>query len=282
MRWTNAKLEREIVNDILLEKNISSIDISLLLALIPNSNAMGAFKNVSCKNICLELNISDQAFYDSLYRLDRLGYIKLDWSNRKDWSGIILNNVFLTKNDDKNYMRTNMPFLYSKEFNKLKANEKKIVLKLNMDMKKDKGMEIYPETIGSWIGITNKSLILSYIENIKQFFPCYFKDGKQGLLVCFKKSPICALVSRGTEAAIYLVNKIKNFCRVNRVNYTIDAIKDVVHILTIQYANRDIDNLVMGVITDSMILKKNLQPRLINSNINRKIYEMLNNKIITI
>lgn len=266
-RFTNAKLARHTAERLIKDKFITSKSIDTLLYLCANQNAIGDFYGIYYKTTCLKLNISAQTFYNCITQLENLGYIKINWYDRKAWSGTILNNVFLdTQDDKKGYMKTNIDFLYSSKFRNLRANEKKIIFYLLLNYRPDKGLKIYPRNLGSIIGINNLGLIDSYISNIKAFFPCNYAPGKKDVLISFNR--FTTFLAPTTENESYLYNRFSGFCYVHNICYTITDIKDLI-ILCNQYANIGIKQLFKAI-EENILSKKVIIPRLINTLLKRQ------------
>jgi hypothetical protein len=273
VRIGNGKLSNEILDKLMKDK-VSSTEIDLLLYLALRQDAFGNVDGVYYKDTYINLLVSKQSFYNAKDGLCDKGYI-LDKDVNADYFNFrILNNKFTNKADDKKgYLNINEDFLFSAEFKKLKANEKKLCLKLlqiyQMPSTQQYGLPVYPETIASWLGIKSKSMaiIYNYCENISQFFPNDRKDGKEGTLIQFL--PKAFQVRTYQNKSIrehYLEHKIKHICRIYRVSYTIRDIKDLI-ILLAQYAKKGIGKLY-SIICDVLIQKRSIEPRLINFLIN--------------
>ena len=95
-------------------------------------NQFGLVNNVKYYDICNDINISHQEFYNSIYNLVAYKYLTVTSRSRKyGWDIKILNNIFLDEDDDKQrYLTINRKFLYEESFLKLRSNEKKLILKI--------------------------------------------------------------------------------------------------------------------------------------------------------
>lgn len=262
-RFTNAKLSRIVVEKLISDKNISAIQIDLLLLLCSIQDECGDFSNVHFTDVTIALSCCKATFYNALLALEKANYIKINWNDRMCWSGTVVSNVFSDSEDDKKgYLRTNISALYSRKFKNLKANEKKILLFLFTNYKTETGMDAYIKTIGSWIGIDNISLIRKYLENIKEFFPFSYKESLQGTLVSFK-SNITFVANSDNEASAYLYKLFKRFLNIHRIPYTLCDLKDLVS-LAIQFKLLGTRNVIQHIFD---ILKRKskitIQPRLI-------------------
>ena len=103
-------------------------------------------------------------------------------------------------------------------------------------MIKGLSFKIYPSTIGSWIGVKSVSLIFTYIENIKMFFPVERKTAIKKDILYFTCNIIAFKTIEKSEKEHHLTHKIKYICRKLKIAYTIKDINDLI-ILIGQYAN---------------------------------------------
>lgn len=285
MRIGNCKLSYSITEKIMpktiivtdekgeqLEKNnVTANEIDLLISLSLRQDPRGKVEGIHYKDMQLEIGFkSEQTFYNILRGLEEKGYIKINYYvNSCFWEITILENIFMNKEDDqKGYFNINRAFLYTPEFKKLKANEKKICIKLAITYQESNcekyGLKIYPKTIANWIGIKTVSLVYRYLDNIAQFFPFSFTAGKEGTLIHFLPNNLKPFIStKNTEREHFLLHKIKHFCRVYKIAYTLKDLNDLI-ILMGQYASKGIGKL-FGTICDVLIKKRSIEPKLINS-----------------
>ncbi len=290
MRTTNNKLGYHIINKIMSPKiiiptqdgtdieisNITDIELDLLLYLSTRQNAFGSIEGIYYKDLMLELNCSKQSFYNAFYGLETKGYIQIDYSGcNKNWKCTILNNIFLNeKDDEKGYFNTNRPFLYSTEFKELTLNEKKLCILLTIKMAKayqnHKPFDVYPLTIASWLGIDSISTIYKYCNNIEKFFPNIRVKGIKGEKIVFTSKcyiPFQLPDEEHTERMNFLTHKIKYFCKMYDISYTIKDVQDLI-VLMGQYASKGVGKL-FSIICDILISKRRIEPALINSLLNQ-------------
>lgn len=287
MRIANNKLSYDIIDKLMLPvlttidehgdihetSNVTSHEIDLLLYLSLRQNAFGIVSGIHYKEAMIDLGLrmnQKQTFYNSLYGLEEKGYIRINYQ-RKDvyWEIQILENIFQNDDDDqKGYFNTNREFLFTKAFRELKANEKKLCIKFTISYTEKNfesyGFSIYPETVAKWIGLKSVSLVYRYMESIEQFFPNIRKDGIDGELFYLPKGNYTPFRNtKSTERENHLTHKLKHFCSVHRVAYTIQDIKDLI-ILMGQYASKGLGKLY-GTICDVLLSKRSIEPKLINS-----------------
>lgn len=285
-RITNNKLSKTIIDRLMLEKisiiengqtkeitNITSIELDLLLYMSKIQNEFGHLEGLYYREACLAIHCCKQSFYNAMFNLKRKGYILINdmYKQIKYWNCTIIDNIFLNEKDDrKEYFNTNKKFLYSKEFMSLKVNEKKLCIKLAMNIAKDnakkennKHYDIYPQTVCNWVGIKSTTLAWDYINNISAIFPNSIKKGVKGDMISFAAdNMIIELNNSKSERETFLNHKLKYICNIYKISYTIDEIKELV-ILTAQYAKVGANKLY-SVITHVLLTKHSIEPKLIN------------------
>lgn len=285
MRIGSCKLSYEIISKLMMPSiiimdedgvineipNVNSTEIDLLIYFSLKQDTWGKVEGIYYKEAMLDLGLTcKQSFYNALSGLELKGYIHINYQ-RKDsfWGCTILNNIFNGADDDKlGYFKTNRQFLHTHKFRSLKANEKKICIRLALSYQDDNynkfGLQIYPKTVASWIGLKSTHLIYGYMENIKEFFPYSRRPGFEGDLLYFEKGIFTPFEqTQKSERDHYLTHKIKHFCSAYKIAYTLTDLKDLI-ILMGQYAHKGIGKL-MGTICHVLISKRSIEPKLINS-----------------
>ena len=248
-----------------VENTTSSNDIQLYIELSKRQDCLGNIEYVEYKEFMSILGCSKATFYNSLYRLEKLGYIRAVSDRKGYWNITILNNIFLTKEDYKqSYMRTNVDFLYSDEFKKMSWVEKKICLYLHLNKNVNRKLEIYIENLAKAVGIKINSVIKAALDAIKKFFPYVTTMGAQGTKIVFE----CSNISKNeeTEDANYIKHKLKAFCKRNKVNHSDKDVEDI-SIISGQYSGRLTLNEFMRVVIHVIFKStkdKTLNPSYIN------------------
>ncbi len=281
MRIGNTKLANSIVKRLqpkflelkdsegntYIERNVTNKEFDLFMYLALRQDPFGKVEGIYYKDLMIEIDVCKQTFYDTLNGLERKQYIKVSKFNADYFDVQILNNKFADKKDDeKGYININRAFLHSWSFKRLKVNEKKIILWLLMSYKPSTGLKIYPQKIAKMLDLKTKSmtLIYNYIENIKEFFPYSRIKGEKGDLVYFHKGNDTIIYkTQKTDREQYLEHKIKHICRIFKISYTMKDLKDLI-ILIGQYAAKGIGK-VFSIISDVLIKKRSIEPKLINS-----------------
>ena len=240
-------------------------DIQLYIELSKRQDCLGRVEYVSYKEFMEILDCSKATFYNSLGRLEKLGYIRTESDRKGFWDIVVLNNTFLTEKDYKQgYMRTNIDFFYSSQFKKMSLVEKKVCIYLHLNKNKFNTLEVYLETLLKSIGIKIKSVVKAALDSIKHIFPHSKVNGSQGEKIVFGSSNVSK--NEQTENANYIKHKLKAFCDRYKVKHQDSDIEDV-SILSGQYCKRLSYNHFMRIVIHVMFestIDKSLNPEYIN------------------
>lgn len=269
MRLTSAKISSTIINRIINDTSISSKEIDVLLWISLRQNQFGLVSNVKYYDICNDINISNQEFYNSIYNLVAYKYITVISRSRKyGWDIKILNNIFLDENDDKQrYLTINRKFLYEESFLRLRSNEKKLILKILIEKNPSKKFFLNFETIKKWISIDNSQLIKSYIRSLKKFFNLHIsKNNKtKSVTIIINETPLINLdFSDKSQIKYHYLYKVYSICRNMKIkNRSEKNLLDVV-ILIQQYAKYIPLTSIWNTIINSFEEKNSIEPKYIN------------------
>lgn len=246
--------------------NVTDLELKLLLDLTLLQDQFGHIKDFDAKSFSLRHNCSIQSYYNARDGLELKEYIRVVPQKPDDMQ--ILDNMFRDENEDtKGYFNTNKEFLFSKEFQDLKVNEKKLAIQLaikyNAVDRANFGLKIGVETLAKMIGIKTVSLIYKYMESLHYLFPNYRKKTEAGSFIYIDKEiNDYKNTYTASERETFLEHKIKQFCRFFKINYTMADLKDLI-ILLGQYASYN-KGLLTSVVLDVLIKKKSIEPALIN------------------
>ena len=269
MRLTSAKISSTIINRIINDTSISSKEIDVLLWISLRQNQFGLVSNVKYYDICNDINISNQEFYNSIYNLVAYKYITVISRSRKyGWDIKILNNIFLDEDDDKQrYLTINRKFLYEESFLRLRSNEKKLILKIIIEKNPSKKFFLNFETIKKWISIDNSQLIKSYIRSLKKFFNLHIsKNNKtKSVTIIINETPLINLdFSDKSQIKYHYLYKVYSICRNMKIkNRSEKNLLDVV-ILIQQYAKYIPLTSIWNTIINSFEEKNSIEPKYIN------------------
>lgn len=269
MRLTSAKISSTIINRLINDTSISSKEIDVLLWISLRQNQFGLVNNVKYYDICNDINISHQEFYNSIYNLVAYKYLTVTSRSRKyGWDIKILNNIFLDEDDDKQrYLTINRKFLYEESFLKLRSNEKKLILKILIEKNPSKKFFLNFETIKKWISIDNSQLIKSYIRSLNKFFNLHIsKNNKtKSVTIIINETPLINLdFSDKSQIKYHYLYKVYSICRNMKIkNRSEKNLLDVV-ILIQQYAKYIPLTSIWNTIINSFEEKNSIEPKYIN------------------
>ncbi|MBA4688594.1 MAG: MarR family transcriptional regulator [Candidatus Galacturonibacter soehngenii] len=123
--------------DVKSENSLTSNEINVYLRLFKMQNKDNYIQGVYWREIVDYLNISKSGYYYSITELERKGYIERVKLNRMDTDIIVKDHDLKTlltnlknKTNHEKYINLNMNVFNDKEFYKLKANEKRLILLL--------------------------------------------------------------------------------------------------------------------------------------------------------
>lgn len=270
MRYSNCKLNEDIINSI-LDKNITSAQIDVLLWLSRKQDVYGRVFDVKYYDVCNAVGISHQEFYNAIDGLIFLGFVRLiNRSHKHGWDLEILGNANTGEEQvGRRYLNTNRSFLFQDIFMGLKANEKKLVLKIMLEKKQSNDFYLYYKAITKWIHVTNIQLIKSYIRSINKIFNI-INNHKMGLCI-LKTGKINTTFDKNSEFHYFYEYRLKIMCRKLKIKYV--QAKDISDTITVlhQYKQRVNIHILLTIILSSLERLKKLEPKHINWSISKYI-----------
>lgn len=169
--------------DRMIEAKLTKCEMNLMLFLSFYQDEYGRSYGVHYKEVCNKTGMSYQEFYNAKKSLEEKGFIRCEKSNRIDHDITILNNAFLTREDDKKgYINTSHNIFHTKEFYQMKAGAMLLAMKLMKNTYDDRGyfligVKKFYEKYTQIFGVT-KRVLRYYLKQLKQFFSIGIKDGK--------------------------------------------------------------------------------------------------------
>lgn len=164
-------------------KNLTSKGIDLILALAKVQDDTGLIRGVYYKDICEDLGISIQAYYDLLGMLRKAGLICWEKNSRYDRDVQLVGNNFNYNNAlSEGYINIARPFLFSQGFRQLKAKAKLLALDILRIVEASKiksfriGRENFFGRYQQLLSVSGRSLQV-YVQQIRAFFSVCLKDG---------------------------------------------------------------------------------------------------------
>lgn len=273
MRYGSAKISYSIIEK-MLEDSITSNEISVLIWLALYQDEYGRTFNVKYKDVCKDMIVSFQGYYDCVNGLEEKGYVRTIARNyTSGWDIEILNNSFVSREDDKKrYLNINRDVFFEKNFLDLKANEKKILMKVIMEYRPERDYYINITQIGKWIGIENMQLLRSYIEKIKIFFRIGYKKkyNKDKKIIIFQRynKDTETLYENKTIFYHYTKSRLRALLRQYKVQYIGNEMDDLIKLV---YQYKENFGLLYQIIIDTICLNRSIRPKLINHLITKKL-----------
>jgi len=255
------KLGVNVLNKI-IENKCTSREIDFLLYISQYQNNLGKVESINQRETCNELGISKQTFYNILSSLERKNIIKVDYSNKKDWDIVILDNMyFLPYQKLRRYINTNRVFLFSNEFRAQKTNVKLLVLRL-IERTFKNSFKISLIKLQEMLNVASTSLVMEYIRAISDngWFKVTFVKSRGRVIVIF--TPLVTIaVQSAFEEEKYFIHRLATWCLQKKIGFTLKDLKDVykLYCRSKQYIGKFI-----GALVDTSLKYGILQPPLIN------------------
>ncbi|MCL2236496.1 MAG: hypothetical protein FWB98_08670 [Defluviitaleaceae bacterium] len=186
------KLAWHILNNLI--NNATGKDISLAIHLAQFADDDGLVCGVHYKKVARAIGFSVSGFYKSLYNLEALGVVDIDWHSADYgwWSFRFVDNDFtihnrgekdFNKNEQQKfsqpYLNCNYKILHTEKFHKSSKSEKVIILNLirrmgyffgrGSDYKGKKTIPLRLETLINWTGKTRRS-VMRILERLQENF----------------------------------------------------------------------------------------------------------------
>lgn len=244
----------------MIAAGVTSKEFDFLIYVSRFQGEDGKVDGIYYKEVCENMNISHQGFYDIKNSLEKKGIIKSEKNSRIDHDITILGNSFEnTENFQESYINTNHNIFQEEDFFQLKAGTKLLameMMKLSYAGKgkavigKEKFYEKYCRLFR-----VKKRVMRIYLMQLKKFFSVGLKDGKYYItpLVKVYRKP-----GTKTETERYAEHRIKTIGRRNRMDISDKkAVRDTA-ILAGQYRNAalqagmDIWNVIREAISRSL------------------------------
>lgn len=254
--------------DNLINHSCSSSEIDIILYLSRIQNEFGQIRNVYYKDVILDLGISAQTFYNSIYHLNDLEIIVVDFTNTKFWNIRINNNIYSRKNSyRKAYINTNTyNFLYSRDFRELPAGAKYLVLKLLKVHRSGQSFPIGIDKIKEYSKVYSNTVALKYINLIMKWFSIH-KTRNDIFYITLRKD---LSKSKYSEWDNMLMHKIKMFCALFKVGYSLKDLNDLLDLFH-QYGKKHYSRLIYAI-EDTCMRYHCIQPKLINTIVNQTAF----------
>lgn len=290
--WKGGLLVQKIAIEVLehaIRAGLSSSEVDMLLYIARYQNEAGIARGIYYKDVCENIQISYQAFYDCKKSLVEKGIIYAEKNNYFDWDITILNNSFLGKeNFGRGYVSVASKMVRSATFRKLRANAKLMALYLQREWqisRKQTGKTAYQMLKETFLlkfrglfGVADR-MLRSYLTELQPFLSVYLQEGRKFFLT-FKENEVKNREINGNDES--REQQIKVACRRNKVKDISSKLqKDLMRLMS-QYNPKitkhpefDLSR-VMGLCLERIninISKKNSWKREINAALMNKIMQ---------
>ncbi len=231
------KISIEVLEKAIKEK-LSSVELDMLLYIARFQNEAGVASGIYYKDVCENIGISYQGFYDCKKSLQEKGLIYAEKKNYYDWDITILNNSFIGKeNYGRGYVSVSSKMVKSTVFRRMRANAKLMALYLlrewsiNRKKSRSESYSILKQNLlrkFEEMGFTNR-MTRAYLGELKPFLSVYLENGRKYFLTFKKNEVYNAGESENEEKRLH---DFDTACRRNKVKEIQEEIKrDVLTVL---------------------------------------------------
>lgn len=259
----------------LIEKNVTSAEIDVLLYVSRYQNNQGVAEGIYYRSICEDLNISYQTFYDVKESLIEKGIISVRKNHYLDHDITILDNDFTNPEMyHKGYINTNHELFACSQFRMMKAGSKLLAMDLmknNLTSNKSYhcGVEKFFVQFMEKLDICKRTL-QRYLKELRLLFHIGVKDKQYWITIrAFAKQR-----QKKQENQRYRDNSIAVALRRNRIESRMVRTEDVkaLDALMSQY-NKEIEKQerFSGGFSLSSIVEKSIE--VLNPGIQKKKWE---------
>lgn len=241
--------------------SLTAKEIDFILYIGRFQNDCGYIEGIYYKDVCRELDISYQSFYDIKKSLQEKGIVKCQKKNYFDWDMTILDNDFSQPESfskgSAGYVNLNHQLFRQKNFLRLKAGAKLMAIDfLKINLTSNKTFIIgTKKLISKYMDLleVGKRTIQEHLSMLRLFFHIGIKEKKYYITARskFRKR------NQSYENEQYLEHVVEKACRRNRIKDVAEQeIKDVARVLRI-YAHQIKENLSFdpeGIIKNSLVI----------------------------
>lgn len=226
-----------------IRAGLTSAEVDMLLYIARFQNEAGIARGIYYKDVCEEIKISYQAFYDCKKSLEAKGIIYTEKNNYFDWDITILNNSFIGKeNYGRGYVSVATKMIRTEVFRKFKANTKLMALYLLREWKisfkntKKTSYQILKENFfekfKKLFSVTDR-MLRKYLGQLKPFLNVYLENGRKYYLTFNQNAVRDHGEKTGNEEG--REHEVKIACRRNKVKEVSDKTKADVLTLMSQF-----------------------------------------------
>lgn len=206
----------------MIDAGVTSREFDFLIYISRFQDEGGKVEGVHYRDVCAEMGLSHQGFYDTKRSLEEKGLISSGKSSRIDHDITILGNSFEGSDGFReSYINTNHNIFQSKGFFTLKAGTKLLAMEMMKISYAGKGKAVigkdrFYEKYCSMFRV-GRRVMRGYLMQLKEFFSVGLKDGKYYItpLVKVYRQP-----GTKTENERYAEHRAKAICRRHRMDIT--------------------------------------------------------------
>lgn len=275
-RLRNAIIKR------MFEKRLTSTQVSFLFYISRVQDLHGEAKGIYYKDVCKDLGISYQQFYNLLRDMREAGFIQYEKASYYDYDIKIIDNDWEGR-PHKDYVSTNKAMFYDPFFHKMKGNEKLLAIELQKFIEinrcsfHQKVEELYEKYMR--IFRVTKRVIRGYLHVLKKFFSIGIRNGQ--FYISLRKE-YTQKGSTKSEEGVLNENEVKVFCRRNKI-HPVDESKDFWDVgrLSVQYCSEAeekqkniwciLKECIEASVSGAWGESRELKPKLVHQIIRRKL-----------
>ena len=265
------KLRNRIL-DRMIAAHLTNKEIDFLLYVSRFQDNNGHVSGIYYKELCAEMGMSFQSFYDVMESLEEKHFIKKEKCHSSDYDITILDNVYTGENyHHDGYINTNHSIFFSKDYLGMKAGAKLLAIKLMALTHAGKGefrigVKLFYKKYAGLFEVTKRVLGI-YLMQVKRFFHVYIKNGTYHICPskCIYRNP-----GSMSERQRYAEHNTETICRRHKIQDAAEKDKRDVCDLFRQYNNA----VSLEKLTDAMdravlcslekLAERRLMPRLVH------------------
>lgn len=234
------KLANKII-DKMLAATLNSKEIDFFIYISRFQDERGHISGVHYKDVCENMHMSYQEFYNVKQSLEENGFIRCEKTNRIDHDITILGNVYAGREQEylsEGYVNTNHNIFNHPDFFTMKAGAKLLALKFvqlgfaGTSGRYEIGVKRFYDKYTELLGVTRR-VIRSYLKELKDFFSIGIKDKKYYIT---PKKIVRKRAYAKTEMMNYREHNVDVICRRNRIKVKSKERQKVIDLLA-QYKN---------------------------------------------
>ena len=260
----------------IIDLKCTSSEIDILLYMVRYQSSKGSILNLKYNDICKELNISNQTFYNSLRKLEdkKIIYIYDNSNSEYGYYNILIYDNdydFLEKKDFKGcipYLNTNTyNFLYSKKFRDLTGGTKRLILGVLMTLGKFKKKVFSIKSLRKYAKVKCDRSIYTFIKTLKNWFNV--SREKSNYIISLNENTIEHDEKSEKENHIWF--KLTNYLHINKIKYTINDLNDTIEMFVKNKYDEKYGHMFYEIIHNTCLNHGKLIAPLINSNLQFRI-----------